>query len=103
MESLKWIMGYLKEHMLKYSIALILVLVTALLSMINPFLAGDIVDKVLNGNEKNILIPILIAMLLVVAIKGLITYLYQMIFEKVSQDILLKIRKFIFQIIKIRF
>ena len=93
MESLKWIMGYLKEHMLKYSIALILVLVTALLSMINPFLAGDIVDKVLNGNEKNILIPILIAMLLVVAIKGLITYLYQMIFEKVSQDILLKIRK----------
>lgn len=93
MESLKWIMGYLKEHMLKYSIALILVLVTALLSMINPFLAGDIVDKVLNGNEKNILIPILIAMLLVVAIKGLITYLYQIIFEKVSQDILLKIRK----------
>lgn len=93
MESLKWIMGYLKEHMLKYSIALMLVLVTALLSMINPFLAGDIVDKVLNGNEKNILIPILIAMLIVVAIKGLITYLYQMIFEKVSQDILLKIRK----------
>lgn len=93
MESLKWIIGYLKKHMIKYSTALLLVLVTAILSMINPFLAGDIVDKVLNGNEKNILIPILITMLIVVAIKGLITYLYQMIFEKVSQDILLKIRK----------
>ena len=93
MESLKWIMGYLKKHIVKYSISLILVLVTSLLSMINPFLAGDIVDKVLNGNQTNILIPILITMLIVVIIKGLITYLYQLIFEKVSQDILLKIRE----------
>ena len=61
--------------------------------MINPFLAGDIIDKVLNGNQKNILIPILIAMIIVVVIKGLITYLYQIIFEKISQDILLEIRE----------
>ncbi|WP_195999942.1 ABC transporter ATP-binding protein [Clostridium sp. 1001271B_151109_B4] len=93
MESLKWIMGYLKNHIPKYSIALILVLITSLLSMINPFLAGDIIDRVLNGNEKNILIPILITMLVVVVIKGVLTYIYQMIFEKVSQDILLNIRK----------
>ena len=93
MESLKWIMGYLKKHILKYSISLILVLVTSLLCMINPFLAGDIIDKVLNGNQKNILIPILIAMIIVVVIKGLITYLYQIIFEKISQDILLEIRE----------
>lgn len=93
MESLKWIMGYLKNHITKYSIALILVLITSLLSMINPFLAGDIIDRVLNGNEKNILIPILITMLVVVVIKGVLTYIYQMIFEKVSQDILLNIRK----------
>lgn len=93
MESLKWIMEYLKYHIPKYSIALILVLITSLLSMINPFLAGDIVDRVLNGNEKNILIPILIIMLVVVVIKGILTYTYQMIFERVSQDILLNIRK----------
>lgn len=93
MESLKWIIGYLKYHIPKYSIALILVLITSLLSMINPFLAGDIVDRVLNGNEKNILIPILIIMLVVVVIKGILTYTYQMIFERVSQDILLNIRK----------
>ena len=93
MESLKWIMGYLKYHIPKYSIALILVLITSLLSMINPFLAGDIVDRVLNGNEKNILIPILIIMIVVVVIKGILTYTYQMIFERVSQDILLNIRK----------
>ena len=93
MESLKWIMGYLKYHIPKYSIALILVLITSLLSMINPFLAGDIVDRVLNGNEKNILIPILIIMLVVVVIKGILTYTYQMIFERVSQDTLLNIRK----------
>lgn len=93
MESLKWIMVYLKKHILKYSISLILVLVTSLLCMINPFLAGDIIDKVLNGNQKNILIPILIAMIIVVVIKGLITYLYQIIFEKISQDILLEIRE----------
>ena len=82
MESLKWIIGYLKYHIPKYSIALILVLITSLLSMINPFLAGDIVDRVLNGNEKNILIPILIIMLVVVVIKGILTYTYQMIFER---------------------
>ena len=93
MESLKWIIGYLKYHIPKYSIALILVLITSLLSMINPFLAGDIVDRVLNGNEKNILIPILIIMLVVVVIKGILTYNVSNDFERVSQDILLNIRK----------
>lgn len=93
MSSLKWIFGYLKKYKIKYGIALLFVLFTSLINMVNPFLSGTIVDKVIAGGEVNLLIPILLLMIFIVVFKGVICYAYQMIFEKISQDILLKIRE----------
>lgn len=93
MSSLKWIFGYLKKYKIKYGIALLFVLFTSLINMVNPFLSGIIVDKVIGGGEVNLLIPILLLMIFIVVFKGFICYAYQMIFEKISQDILLKIRE----------
>lgn len=93
MDSIKWIMGYLKKYSLPYAFALFLVLVTAVMNMVNPFLAGKIVDEVITGGNKNILLSILIAMIAIVIVKGLIAYRFQMIFEIISQKILINIRK----------
>lgn len=96
MQSFKWIWGYLKEYKLRYSICLILVLIASLISMLNPMLGGVIVDRVLEGGEVHILIPILLITLATTLIKNIIAYTYQMNFERISQNILVRIRKDLF-------
>lgn len=93
MDSLKWLWTYLRKYKFRYSMALGLVLLTALMNMVNPFLSGKIIDNVIGGNEFSILIPILITMISVIVVKGIIAYIYQMTFERVSQEILLTVRE----------
>ncbi len=92
MDSLKWIFSYLKKYKYKYIFALLLVLFTSAINMINPFISGKIVDKVLGKNETNLLLPLLSIMIFIVVFKGIIAYVFQMILEKISQDVLFKIR-----------
>ena len=92
MKSFKWIIGYLKKYKVRYIAALALVLFTAVINMIIPFLSGTIVDKVIVGKEINLLIPILLLMIFIVVFKGIIAYSFQIMFEKISQSILLEIR-----------
>lgn len=93
MDNLRWIFGYLKNYKYKYIFALLLVLFTCAINMVNPFISGKIVDKVLGENETNLLLPLITVMISIVVFKGIIAYIYQMILEKISQDILFKIRK----------
>lgn len=93
MDNLRWIFGYLKNHKYKYIFALLLVLFTCAINMVNPFISGKIVDKVLGENETNLLLLLITVMISIVVFKGIIAYIYQMILEKISQDILFKIRK----------
>lgn len=97
METFKWIWGYLKDYKVKYGLGLLLVLVASVVSLINPILGGEIVDKVLENGQIEYLVPILLLMLLVVLVKSGITYTYQMNFEYISQDILLRIRKDLYE------
>lgn len=92
MENIKWVANYLKKHKFKYCFALILVLLTAAINMINPFISGKIIDDVLGNNKKDLLFPAVGLMISVVFIKGIITYSYQFILEKISQDVLFNIR-----------
>ena len=92
MDNIKWVANYLKKHKFKYCFALVLVLLTAGINMINPFISGKIIDEVLGNNKKSLLLPAISVMLIVVIIKGIITYTYQFILEKISQDVLFNIR-----------
>lgn len=92
MDSIKWIFSYLKKHKFKYFFALFLVLITSAINMVNPFITGRIIDKVFGNGETSLLIPLVLIMISIVAIKGIITFSYQMILEHISQDVLFKIR-----------
>lgn len=96
MDTFKWLWGYLKEYKYKYGLGLILVLMASAISLINPILGGAIVDRVLEGGEVNILIPILGMMVSTVIVKSIIVYTYQMNFEHISQNILLEIREHLY-------
>ncbi|WP_311315498.1 ABC transporter ATP-binding protein [Clostridium tertium] len=92
MDSIKWIFSYLKKYKFKYFFALLLVLITSAINMVNPFITGKIIDRVFGSGETSLLIPLVSIMISVVAVKGIITFSYQMILEIISQDVLFKIR-----------
>ncbi|WP_195266821.1 ABC transporter ATP-binding protein [Clostridium sp. 1001275B_160808_H3] len=92
MDSIKWIFSYLKKYKFKYFFALLLVLITSAINMVNPFITGKIIDRVFGSGETSLLIPLVSIMISVVAVKGIITFSYQMILETISQDVLFKIR-----------
>ncbi len=97
MEALKWIWGYFKSYKIKYGLSILLVLIASIISLINPILSGQIVDKVLVEGETGYLIPILLLMIGIVILKNIIEYCYKISFEHISQNILLTIRKDIFE------
>lgn len=92
MKSYKFIWKYIKEYKYSYLVALIFVVFTSAINMVNPFLSGKIIERVINNKETNILIPIILVMVTVVLIKNLIRYKYQIVFETISQKIILKVR-----------
>ena len=92
MEALKWIGTYLKKYKYLYAFSLLLVILTSLTAMVNPFLTGRIIDQVVERGAKEILLPTLGLMMLVVVGKAIVTYFYQWIFEVISQNIILQIR-----------
>lgn len=92
MESIRWIGDYIKKYKYKFISALILVLASSALNMINPYLSGKVVDDVIIKNNKSILLPILFVMVLVTIIKSIIRFSYQMCFEHISQNIVYELR-----------
>lgn len=96
MEALKWIWSYLKKYKVNYGLSMILVLIAGIISLLNPILSGQIVDKVLVNGETQYLIPILLLMFGIIVVKSLIDYWYKVNFENISQKVLLSIRKDIF-------
>ncbi|MBS5949241.1 MAG: ABC transporter ATP-binding protein [Clostridium sp.] len=97
MESIKWIFRYLNKYKYKYSIGIFLVLLISLVNMINPFLFGKIIDEVIGEGKVNLLMPIIISVISIVLLKNIIGYTYQMIFENVSQSVLLNVRQDLYE------
>lgn len=63
------------------------------LNMVNPLVSGTIVDKVIQGGQLNILVKLILIMIITTIIKGSFRYLYQVIFEHVSQNVIRSMRE----------
>lgn len=93
MSSIKWIFSYINQYKFKFYFALTAVLLSSSIAMINPYLSGKLVDEVIMKNNGNMLIPILGMMIGATIIKALIRYIYQMTFERVSQNVIFELRQ----------
>lgn len=93
MNSMRWAWGYIRKYRARLVIGLCLALVVSALNMLNPYLAGKIVDKVMYGHQENLLSKFLALMIGVTLIRTAIRYGYQMVFEKLSQNVIFKMRE----------
>ncbi|EMU52676.1 ABC transporter ATP-binding protein [Clostridium butyricum] len=92
MSSIKWVFTYVNKYKFRFYSAFVAALICSLMSMINPYLSGVIVDDVIMKNKSGILIYILGIMIFITGIKSVIRYTYQMVFEHVSQNVIFEIR-----------
>ena len=93
MSSIKWVFTYVNKYKFRFYSAFVAALICSLMSMINPYLSGVIVDDVIMKNKSEILINILGIMIFITEIKSVIRYTYQMVFEHVSQNVIFEIRQ----------
>jgi len=66
------------------------------LSMVSPYCSGLIVDQVIEGGNTGRLGGLLALIIITVFLKSILRYLYQLVFEYVSQNVVFKIREDIY-------
>ena len=67
--------------------------IVAALNMINPLVTGQIVDKVIRNGEHNRLVKLILIMVLCTVTKSVFRYLYQLMFEHSSQNVIRAMRQ----------
>jgi ATP-binding cassette subfamily B multidrug efflux pump len=92
MQSIRWLWGYIRNFRIRLFSGLFLALLVSVLNMLNPYFAGKIVDKIIYGHQDDLLWPFLGAMIGITVMKTVIRYCYQLMFERVSQGVIFKIR-----------
>lgn len=93
MNNYQWIWQYVKANRKRILIATILFLISTALILVNPYIMGQIVDKVIDGHQDQLLLTLLGIMIGVTLVRTITRYAYQILFERTGQDALFKMRQ----------
>lgn len=93
MSNAQWIWRYAKKNRNKISLALIFLIINAGLIVVNPYLGGMVIDRVIDQQQTQLLIPLLLIMISTTVIRTAVRYSYQILFERVGQNTLFDLRE----------
>ncbi len=93
---LQFVWYNLKGKRWAFLLGLFLTAFTSGIVIVNPYLSKVLVDDVIRGSKRNLLIPVLLLMTAVVLVKTGVHMLKVVLMEKASQSMLMSIRKKIF-------
>ena len=97
MTPVKWVYSFLRKYRLRMIAGLLMTTGIAVLTIVNPYISGIIVDDVI-GNGITRLLPVMIACLLgVTLVKGILRYSSQVMFEVCSQGVLYSMRDTVYR------
>ena len=97
MTPLKWFSGFLKKYRLAIVIGLVLMTVIVACAIVNPYISGMIVDDVIQGGAYDLLPKLIGIMLAVTAVRAILRYATQMMFETCSQGGLYRMRDAVYR------
>lgn len=66
--------------------------IISMLSIVNPYISGVIVDEVIGGGQYDRLLPLVGCLLGVTVVMGIVRFFYQVVFETASQGLLYDMR-----------
>ncbi len=88
MTPIKWFWGFLKKYSLLLFIGLLMTTAISVLSIVNPYISGLIVDDVIRGGALDKLPQLIMILLSVTLVRGVLRFAHQVIFESCSQGVL---------------
>ncbi|MHC5375321.1 ABC transporter ATP-binding protein [Enterococcus sp. LJL120] len=97
MGDLQWIWRYAKRDRRKVFLGLLFILLNAGLVIVNPYVAGVIVDRVIYQGDAGLLLPLLAVMIGTTLLRTIVRYSYQIIWEQVGQDTIYALRGDLYQ------
>lgn len=97
MTPMKWFLSFLMKYRKLLAIGLCLTTVIAILSIVNPYISGIIIDDVITAGNYDLLPRLVIALLVVTFLMGTLRFLYQVIFETASQGVLYDLRDAVYR------
>ena len=100
MSQLKWIWNYMKGRRAFFIGGLVLTIVTSGMRVINPMLGQRIIDEVITNNNKEPLIPLLVAMMIVQVGRLSLHYLMIIFMEIASTGVMTDIRKDMYHMVQ---
>ncbi len=92
MTSMKWFYSFLKKYRGLMALGLLLTTFVAMLSIVNPYISGQIVDEVIEGGNTDALLPLVGCLIGVTLLIGALKFLFQYVFEVASQGMLYDMR-----------
>src|SRR5690348_12190786 len=92
----RWFWGFLRRDRFLMAGALAVIVVVSGLGMVNPSLAGILVDKVILGRDFSLLWKLLALLLGVTIVRMGLRYLFVMTFEHASQRMNKAVREHLF-------
>lgn len=92
MTSMKWFYSFLKKYRGLMALGLLLTTFVSMLSVVNPYISGQIVDEVIEGGNTDALLPLIGCLIGVTLMIGVLKFLFQYVFEVASQGMLYDMR-----------
>ena len=92
MTPIKWFWGFLKKYCVLLCIVLVMTTAISVLSIVNPYISGRIVDDVIRGGALDQLPRLILILLSVTLVRGALRFAHQVIFESCSQGVLYDMR-----------
>jgi len=89
----KWIWSYIRRYSVWMLLGITLTISVSALNMINPSVTGMIVDRVITGGNHSLLPKFILIMISCTLGKAVLRYLYQTIYEQVSQNVIRRMRE----------
>lgn len=97
MTALQWVFSFLKKYRFRLITALFLVTISCLLTIVNPYISGIIVDDVIKGGNRGILPNLVLLLIGTTVFRSLIKYRFLVIFETTSQNMLYSMRDYVYR------
>lgn len=94
---MKWFWGFLRKYRFKLLLGLLMTTVISILAIVNPYVSGLIVDDVIQVGQLELLTKLVVILLLVTAVRGILRFFYQVIFETCSQGVLYDMRDSVYR------
>lgn len=97
MTPMKWFFSFLKKYRARLIFALFLVTIATVMYIVNPYISGMIVDRVIEGKEYHLLTKLVLILILTTVVRSAIKYCYLYLFETSSQGMLYTMRDYVYR------